>query len=521
MIRRPRVPNGNPGSFFCIWVQEMSAQDQSLKLADRQRRRTEIRHVVAITLPTVITTSSRAVMDIADFVMIKWLGVSDAQAAILPAQMIMFTYVVLGMGVVSMVSTFASQCLGRKEHRECSVYGWQVIYVSAFFGVIGVCLIPFIETFVGWIGHEPTVQALEVEYARIAILTTGPSIAAAGLGGFFIGIHRPKVTMWSAIEANIVNVVVSYTLIFGALGFPAMGIAGAAWGTLAGVSYRTIRLLLAMTTRRMNERFASRTTWRPSVSRFLNLLRVGAPCGLQWFSEVFVWQLFINMLIGRKFGTVDLIATNTAWQYMRVAFLPMMGVSMSLSSLVGKSIGAGEPQRAIRQTRIALRIGFAYMGSLSLIYALFGGELIGWFNRDEEVMRIGAQVMLCAAVFQLFDAVGMAYSGALRGAGDTFVPSLFFVISTWVVILGGGYVAIEYFPGLRSVGPWMAAAALIALTSVFLWWRWHCRAWMKIDIFKDRAAGATVADGSMAHDPTPGAGSDDGATSQVVARQQA
>ncbi|MFQ5413247.1 MAG: MATE family efflux transporter [Phycisphaerae bacterium] len=400
-------------------------------LGDPTPRFGELRHVIAVTIPTVITTSSRAVMDIADFVMIKWMKLDAAQAAILPAQMVMFTYIVIGMGIVSMVNTFAAQCLGRKRLDECSAYGWQVLYVAAFFGLLGAALIPLVDDLIAVLNHAPDVAALEVAYARVALLTAGPTIAAAGLGGFFIGIHRPMVTMWSALEANVVNVVVSYCLIFGVVG-PPLGIAGAAWGTLAGVTYRTARLLLSMTTRGMHERFRSRAVWRPSLTHLRGLLRVGAPCGLQWFVEVTVWALFVTVLIGTTFGKADLIATNTAWQYMRIAFMPTLGASMALSSLVGKSIGAGQPQRAIRQTRIAVALTFAYMGVLSTIYAVFGAELIGWFNRDPEVIRIGIQVMLCAAVFQLFDALGISYNGALRGAGDTFVPSVFFVVSTWV-----------------------------------------------------------------------------------------
>ena len=92
--------------------------------------------------------------------------------------------------------------------------------------------------------------------------------------------------------------------------------------------------------------------------------------------------------------------------------------------------------------------------------------------------------MLCAAVFQVFDAVAIAYSAALRGAGDTFVPSVFYIVSHWVIIVGGGWFMVTAFPQLGSLGPWLAASGLIVATGVFMWFRWHSRAWMKIDLFK-------------------------------------
>ncbi len=481
----------------------MGLTDQpDLLLTDRQRDRAEFRNVIAMAIPVVITTSSRAFMDIADYMMITRLQVADAQAAILPAQLIMWSYIVVGLGIVSMVNTFASQSLGRKDYKSCSAYGWQSVYLAGVACVIALALRPTLPALIDLFNHEPAVRVKELAYARIAVLTVGPTIAAAGLGGFFIGIHRPWITTWSVIEANVVNVVVSFVLIFGHLGFERMGIAGAAWGTLVGVSYRTIRLALTLVMPAMQRRFASRNTWQPSWSKLKELLRVGSPCGLQWVSEVVVWTIFVNVLIGTKFGTIHLIATNTAWQYLRLSFLPTVGVGQALSALVGKSIGTGDPKRAIREARIAAKITLAYMGSLSLIYGLLGPMLIRLFNTDPKIVEIGSSIMICAAVFQLFDAIGITYESALRGAGDTFVPAAFFIISNWLILVGGGWLVAESYPQLGSLGPWIVASGLIAITGVFLWWRWHTRAWMKIDIFAESDAAAAGTTDSRAQPQT-------------------
>ncbi len=451
---------------------------------DAVSRRAEVRHAIAMAVPMVITTSSRAVMDIVDYMMITKLGVVEAQAAILPAQIVMYSYIILGLGLVSLVSTLASQSLGRKEHRECGAYAWQALYLAALFGLVGFAVRPLLPGLIALFDHESAVQVMELSYSRIAILTAGPTVAAYGLGWFFVGVHRPWVTMWSAIEANVVNIAVSYVLIFGRLGFEPLGIAGAAWGTFAAVSYRALRLLLTLIGPKASSMFHTRTTWRPSANRMWRLIRVGLPCGLQWLCDVAVWAIFVNFLVGTKFGTIHLIATNTAWQYMRIAFLPTMGVGQALTALVGKSIGAGQPQRAIRETRFAILITLAYMGSLSLIYALLGGRLIALFNADPAIVKIGATIMICAASFQLFDAIGITYTSGLRGAGDTFIPSMVFIISNWVILVGGGWLIATMRPELGSLGPWIAAAVLIAFTGVFMWWRWHSRAWMKIDLFQ-------------------------------------
>ena len=483
----------------------MAESSADLVLETRHRHRAEIRGVIALAIPMVITTGSRAVMDMVDYVLITFLGSGAAQAAIIPAQLIMWSSIVVGMGVAITANTFASQALGRKQYRECSAYAWQTLYLAAAFGVATLALRPMLPWLIDTIGHEPGVQAMELAYARVAILTVGPTIAAAGLAAFFTGIHRPWIAVWSVLEANVVNLLVSVVLMFGYLGFEPLGIAGAAWGTLTAVCYRTLRLTIALVAPSLARSYGSRTTWRPSGARLKNLLRVGLPTGLQWLSEAVVWGLFVSVLVGRQFGTADLIATNTAWQYMRLAFVPAMGVSHALTALVGKSIGAGDRGRAMRETRIAVRLTVGYMGSLSFIYAWWGPELIELFNADPKVVLIGARIMICAAVFQLFDALTIAYIGALRGAGDTFVPAMFFVAVNWLGIIGGGWLIATQYPQLGSLGPWLAGSGVLSVTGLFLWWRWRRGAWRKIDIFRSHTLDAPPVETTADQPATVGA----------------
>ncbi len=479
----------------------VSKNDLDVQL--RRRRRSELRGVIAMALPAVITTTSRAAMDVADYIMVAQLPTNNAQAAILPAQVVMWSYIVLGLGIVMMVSTFAAQSLGRKDHREGAAYAWQGIYVSIFFGLLAAVVIMWVPDVVSWIGHDPGVQRDEVAYMRIALLTAGPTLIAEGLGWFFIGIHRPKVPMWTALEANVVNIAVSVVLVFGYCGFERMGIAGAAWGTMFAVCYRAVRLGASFLGWKLHESFATRTTWRLSLPRMRNLLRVGLPAGLQLASEVVVWAIFVNLLIGRKFGTEHLVANNAAWQYMRVAFMPTIGVGRALTSLVGRSIGEGDPDKARRETRIAAAMTVVYMTILSTIYCLFGEELVRLLAHDDSVARIGRGIMVCTAVFQFFDAISITYTSSLRGAGDTFVPSVFFVVTHWLIVVGGGWWISTTFPELGSIGPWIAASVLIGVTAIFLWVRWRKGAWTRIALFAEKRG--SIADTALMMGPVDAA----------------
>lgn len=463
--------------------------------------------MVRMAVPTVITLCSRLLMDLADFLMVGNLpNARDAQAAILPAQITLWTFIVTGLATVSITNTFVSQSCGRGRLSDASAYTWQALYLSLFYGMLGLSLYPLLPHVFAWIGHPPQVQALEWSYARICLFTVGLSVAAEAFSGFFNGLHLPKVTMWSAIEANLLNVVLSLVLIYGWLGFPALGIAGAAWGTLFGVIYRVIRLGVTFGTGHFAAVYRTRAMWRLDRAKLRAIVRTGLPNGLQATSDVCVWMVFITLLTGTKFGQTALVASNVTWQYLRVSFMPTFGVGIAITALVGKAIGNRDHALAERTTRMGVGIIVAYMAALSLAYLFLRYRLIWVFNKDPEVIRIGAQLMICAVVWQVFDGMGIGYHCALKGAGDTLWPSVVSIISHWVIVVGGGYAMARWAPQLGAVGPWAAAAALIILLGFALWWRWRSGAWRRVDLFRHERREEPAAAAPVEPEPLIGSG---------------
>jgi MATE family multidrug resistance protein len=454
--------------------------------------RSVLREVAVITIPSVVTMSARMLMDVTDFIMITIRHDHDGQAALLPAQMILWSFIVLGFGIVMMISTYTSQCLGRGRERECGAYAWQGVYIAGLFQIGGMAMWLVLPWLMAWLRHDPHVQALQLAYCNVGVLTIGPAIAAESFASFFNGVHRPKVTMWTVIESIFINALVGWALMFGAFGLPALGIVGAAWGVVAATTYRMLRLGLRMTSRAYDLRFATRHSWRLDAARLWQILRTGVPQAVQWFSDVFVWAFFVNYLVGTLFGTLHLTASNIAWTYMRIAFVPIIGVGRGLTTLVGKAIGQGAPYLAMRYTRIANAVTLGFMLTLSLLYVLLRHTMIGLFNDDPQIVRIGAVIVICAAVFQLFDGIGIIYGAALRGAGDTLWPAVVQIIGHWVILISGGLAVAKLRPQWGSLGPWVMAAVLIVVLGLALWWRWNRGVWQRIDLFKERAAATVI-----------------------------
>ena len=122
--------------------------------------------------------------------------------------------------------------------------------------------------------------------------------------------------------------------------------------------------------------------------------------------------------------------------------------------------------------------------------AIFRAPLISLFTstadaaNTAEIIRIGSTLMICAAVFQTFDAIGIVYNGALRGAGDTVVPGLYTIAFNWIFIVLGGWLFVVLWPALESLGPWIASAIYIIVLSVFLTKRFESGHWRRIRLLE-------------------------------------
>lgn len=441
----------------------------------------DLQLLLKISGPIIVATASQTVMRFVDFAMVSRLG-TDAQAAVGPAGVTLFVLIGFWIGLMSCVNTFASQGLGKNELDESGAYVWQALYVALFAGAIALPLWPLVPRLFEWFAHGPQVVPLETIYMQIGLPSVGFFAAEVALSSFFNGVHRPGVTMISALVANLFNVAADYVLIYGKLGFPTMGVAGASLATTISMGLRVVWLFAVLMRPYYADRFGTRRMWRWDRGRTLSLLRIGLPAGVQFTMDILAWSVFLMWLVG-KFGPKHLAASNIVWQFLHVSFMPALGIGIGLTAVVGKAIGQRRLDRAWRRTRIAMGLCGTYMASCGLLFFLLRVPLIRLFNNDPEVVRLGSNLLICGAVFQLFDAMCLVYSSSLKGAGDTVWPAVALVLTCWIVLIAGGYTISRAAPEWGALGPWIAATAYVILLGLILAGRWRRGKWRKIDIF--------------------------------------
>lgn len=464
----------------------------------RESRLTGLAEVLKLSWPASLTMLNTTVVRFVDGVMVSRVGPKPFAAQFVGG-MWSFVPEAFMLGALTVINTFVAQNLGAGRYRRCGQYAWAgvalALIAAALFAPLGLLA----GRFFALLGHEPELAALETMYFRYMILTLGITLSSRALEQFFFGVHRPGIVLTASIIGNACNVAGNYLLIFGKLGFPAMGLEGAAIGTIVAWCVQLVVLVIIFASPAMNHRYCTRSPKLLKLRQIRNVLRIGWPAGIQLWNDVASWIVFTSVLVGTYFGTVHLTATVTVIRYMSLSFMPAIGVGAATTALVGRYIGATMPHIARRRTHTALAVTMVYMGLCAAAFVVFRRPLVDFFVQidpatpaveaqqiRDRIVDIGGNIMLCAAAFQLFDALGIVYIGALRGAGDTRWPMVATLTFSWTVFVGGGLALANFLPQLTSLGPWLAGSAYIIALGAVLAWRFESGAWRRINLLGPR-----------------------------------
>jgi MATE family multidrug resistance protein len=238
-----------------------------------------------------------------------------------------------------------------------------------------------------------------------------------------------------------------------------------------------------------NAKYSTREPWRPCVKTMKSIFRIGWPGSIQWGNEIICWALFMTVFVG-KYGTNAMAAGWIALGYLHLSFMPALGINVAINSIVGKYIGAGKPDVASSRARVGVGIALVYMTFCAILFVIFRTELMEWFvsgtsytaQEQKEIVYLGANMLILVAAIQTVDALGIVYTGALRGAGDTVYPGVVTAVFSWVFIVGGGWIAVTFFPQTGSIGPWIAAATYVILIGLAMALRFERGGWRSIDL---------------------------------------
>ncbi len=444
------------------------------------------REVLAVAYPLILSQMSYTVQTFVDRVFLTWYSPEAMAGAVTGA---ISTWAVIGLFLATgeYLTTFVAQYLGARRDERIGAAMWQGIYFALGAGVVVAALAWLAPVYFDRTGHPPGVRDAEVTFAVILLRSAAAPILMATLASFFAGRGETHVILRVNVLATAVTVVLDYLWIFGHGGFPRWGVAGAAWATVVSQVVGALVYLGLILRRPHRERFRTLEAWRLEPRLLGRLLRFGLPAGLQFSLEIFAFSLFL-VIVGR-IGTAALAASGIAFGLNTIVFFPMLGLGIGVSSLVGRYLGANQPELAERSTWSGFWMSLAYMTLCSAVYVGAPRLLLvpfGW-GADAasfaEVAALTAVLLRFVAVYSIFDMMNVVFAAGLKGAGDTTYPLALTIVLSWGAMLVPAYVACVMFHA-GVLAAWTTASAYVVFLGLLMVRRFRAGGWKTLRVIE-------------------------------------
>lgn len=445
--------------------------------SDQQTLAAAVMEVLRIALPLMVSTGTFSLVLFADRTFLLWFDGASMSAAMAGGNSF-WVLVCLPVGIASMTGAIVSQYIGAHQDEKVGRFLWQSVWLSLLSSPVFVAVAIWADEVFRVTGQPAELVSLESTYLRLLMLGAVGVVLETALSGFFSGTQRTRVIMWVSLASGLLNFLLDGLLIFGLGPVPALGIAGAAIASTISFWFKSACYAWLLL-RPVNEaRYRIRAGFSFDGPLLRNLLFFGFPTGLMYVTEAGGFTAIV-LRIGRL-GDVPLRATSMAINFNMVAFIPLVGVSIAASVLVGRHLLEDGPRLATRSTLAALAIGWIYSGLWVIGYLTVPDLLMSLYELGElaghsrEAIGLARGLLVFIALYVVLDATQLILAGALRGAGDTwFVLASGFTVSAISIGVGIGLEpqenGLHWWWWIVTLWVWLLALAMAAR---FIQGRW-------------------------------------------------
>ncbi|WP_028308024.1 MATE family efflux transporter [Desulfitibacter alkalitolerans] len=439
----------------------------------------EVRFIMKLALPAIFEMILHMMVGLVDIAMVGRLGADSLTAVGLGGQFIyttIFLFAAVGIGAGAIIA----RAIGAQNFQEASRISGQALSLAALLGVIiGVFTWFLAPAIFNIFAPNEVVHTLGVEYLRILslssvfllVLLIGES--ACRSAGY------TKIPLKVAMIGNTINIVLNYVLIFGKLGFPALGVKGAAIGTLVSFTISCIIILFVLTSGRIPIKITRKHLFPIRWIDFKRIIKLTLPAGGEELVRAGSQITGVYLIIG--LGSVPYAAHQVGISIESISFMPGYGFAIVAAALVGQSLGSKDPGRAHRLAFKTMYLAVATMTAAACVFFFFSEPLVRIFTTDESIIPLASAVVKIAAFAQTAIAIEMIMAGALRGAGDTRFPFYLSIIGNWFIRIPLFYAALRIYDlGLDAV--WWITVFQWIVIAVLALWRFKLGRWKNIQV---------------------------------------
>ncbi|MBC5773191.1 MATE family efflux transporter [Pontibacter sp. KCTC 32443] len=422
----------------------------------------------SLAYPVVLSQLGHILVSVFDSLMVGQIGTVPLAAASLGNSIFMIT-MVFGLGVSFSITPLIAAAEGRKNYTRISLLLLNGLISNFILGILLFLAGYFASPYITYLNQPLEVVKLAIPYVNVLFFSMIPLMLFQAFKQFAEGLSFTKQSMYITIVANLLNIILNYLLIWGKLGFPEMGMIGAAWATF--ISRVVMAFMMAgwvMYARRF-ELFRHFVKLRHlSFIHMYRIFKLGLPISGQMIFEMGAFS-FSAIMIG-WLGTKQLAAHQIAINVASVTYMMASGIAAAATIRVGNQKGLGNYSGMRMAGNSSFAMGALFMLTSGLLM-IAGNELIPMLYIDDpEVIQIASTLLIIAALFQISDGVQVVGLGALRGLEDVRIPGVISLIAYWIIGLPVGYV-LGFKLGFGVNGVWTGLLVGLSVAALLLFLR--------------------------------------------------
>lgn len=430
----------------------------------------EAQSLLGLAIPVIGAQIAQMSMSLVDTVMAGHLG-KEALAAIGLGSAIWMPYLLFLIGTLMSVAPNVAQRFGAGDSPGVGHQVRQGMWLAAVTGLVGCGLVQLSGPLLRRLLGEGPLTQTTIDFLQ-AIAWGLPALSGMTvLRGYTEGVSRTQPVLWVSALGLATNIAGNWILMYGRYGFPKLGAVGCGWAsaTASWLMFLTLAAyLLTHSAYRPFETF--RRFVGPDLKELAALLRLGLPIGVTMMLE---GGLCLMVALGmQRFGETALAANQVALNVSGLTFMVPLGIHTAIAVRVGQAIGGGRPEEAQQAGLVGMGLAMACMACSGLILCLIPDRIAAFYTSEAAVIVLAIPLLQRAALFQLADGLQVASHGALRGAKDTFVPTLITIIAYWLIAVPLGYV-LGFPAGLGPNGIWNGLVTGLTVAAALLCWRFH------------------------------------------------
>jgi len=426
------------------------------------------RRILRLAIPVVLSQIGQVTVSLADNMMVGHVGTAELAASAF-ANNVFIIGMFFGMGITYGLTPLVGKAFGNNKPKE--VVKWLKNGVFTHFAAaLALSVVMFgVYFLLPYLGQTNDVVELASPYYLLLCASYLPFMLFFSVKQFFEGIGNTKIAMQITLVSNVINIAVNYVLIFGKFGFPEMGLLGAGIGTLVSRLIMPVMFLFYIfRIQRFRNYFTLANAQPFSRKRIVSVLKIGIPIGFQIIVEVLTFS--VGAIMMGWLGETPLAAHQVAIGLASFTYMISLGISQANTIRVSHQLGQNDYQSLKMAAFASTHLVLLFMSVMGLIFVLARNYLPLVFTTDPNVVIIASQLLVVAAVFQVFDGLQVIMLSTLRGMADVKIPMLMAFVAYMLVGIPTSY-GLTFLLNAGPIGIWFGYLVGLGSAGIFFYLR--------------------------------------------------